>query len=186
MKKLYATLGVLLIALSVAGFVYADWTQTIYIDGTVETGEYCMGFTACDCDDDGPDPRPNEGYPAKDVASCTCDLQVEKGTHGTDICYERVVITIADAYPCYTCKVDITISNCGDIPAAVDGLVQTTAPAAWVAISVSEDPVGEQIDPCGSLTFDLVIHIMQDAPSDGTGSTTFVYALYTKQWNMYP
>jgi hypothetical protein len=189
MKKLYATLGVLMFALSIFGYVYADWTQTIYIEGEVNTGTYCVGFTDCTCVDNEPD----LSVP-KDIGTCTCDLTVLKDPyceHEGDPCYAEIYITIDNAYPCYECTITIEISNCGTIPAVIDD-VDVTAPTAWwIDFTWSPDPTGEQLDECESITFDLIIHILQENADTGEicpqgAFDDFTIDISTIQWNKYP
>jgi hypothetical protein len=184
MKKLFATLGVLMVALSILGFVYADWTQTIYIDGTVNTGSYCVGFTDQICEDNEmtlPEP--------KDIATCTCTLVNQKGTHNGDPVYERIEITIDNGYPQYQCTVDIEISNGGTIPAVIKTVKTVTTPAWWCELTITNTLVGTQLDETDSLWFDLEIAILlesavgEDCPQDAT--TTFALEIETIQWNKY-
>ncbi|GAI50991.1 unnamed protein product, partial [marine sediment metagenome] len=44
-----------IVALACCGVGYAHWTKTLDIDGTVETGEFNAGFTACSTNDPPPD-----------------------------------------------------------------------------------------------------------------------------------
>jgi hypothetical protein len=43
-NKLMATLTILMIGLSIAGFAYAHWTSTVKIEGTIHMGEFIVGI----------------------------------------------------------------------------------------------------------------------------------------------
>lgn len=57
--------AVVLIALVVAGLAYAHWSETLYINGSVSTGELDVAIISATCNDEGIDPGKN-----KNVVSC--------------------------------------------------------------------------------------------------------------------
>jgi hypothetical protein len=197
MKKMIGIFAALMVALAMTGVAYACWKQTLYIKGTVETGEVCVGFVDIDCNDDGTDP----GY-TKDVGSCSCYLDEESWKCSTEEhgdAYETAVIEITNAYPSYSVTVTVTVANCGTIPVnAVDiGYEITGDLAPWVEITdygTSLKPP-YQIDPCNTATGWATIHIKQwvDFDEDGEedpneicpmNSSATIYAeILFCQWN---
>lgn len=97
-----------IIAIALCGVGYALWAQTLDIGGTVQTGDFNGGFTACPTNDPPGTIDPGKD---KDVAWCTAELaEPENGG------YEQVIVTIENAYPCYECEVNVTVQNHGTPP----------------------------------------------------------------------
>ena len=119
--KMVAIFGVLIIGLAVAGASYAQWTETLTVEGYVETGELAVGFEDCETNDDGPccgDPAGSiDPWYDKNVASTNCYLETQIGEHEEAPIYKKMVITIENAYPDYVSEVNCTVANGGTIPA---------------------------------------------------------------------
>jgi len=119
-KKIVGTFALLMIALSVAGFVYAHWSDVIYINGTVDMGSLTFGFTSIImCEDgkmmaDGTILKPEP----KDVGSVFCELaEPEVDPHVPDkTVYKKLWITITNGYPEYVAQCTYTLDNAGTIP----------------------------------------------------------------------
>ena len=97
-KKVMATFAVLMIALSVAGFVYAHWSDSVQIEGTVHMGELIVGILDIkDCWDNEPTlPVP------KDVGKVKCTLEDPETSKHHDppqTVYHTMIVTVTDAYP---------------------------------------------------------------------------------------
>jgi len=124
--KMFAIFATLMITLTVAGFVYAHWTDEIYINGEVHMGELIFGFTTQYGCDDGkmvsynsivdyvilwPEPKP------VGVPNCWLD-EPETSVHLPDpkTVYKRMYVTIEDAYPEYVAWFDYSLDNGGSIP----------------------------------------------------------------------
>lgn len=160
----------LVIALGGIGVGYAMWDKTLFIDGTVNTGEVNAEFTAASGNDTGIDP----GYD-KDVANCTVVIDAKDS--------QKLHITINNGYPCYTCVITYTITNTGTIPVMVQAL---TVPNPIPQVTVTWTPgiaVGDQIDPGDSRTGTISIHVEQIAGELAT--YTFDAEIYLVQWNEY-
>jgi hypothetical protein len=118
--KMFAIFATLMITLTIAGFVYAHWTDEIYINGTVEMGELIFGFTTCGPCEDGkmvddvivtPEPKP--------VGEVTCELsEPETSVHLPEpkTVFKKMTITITSAYPEYVAICPFTLDNGGSIP----------------------------------------------------------------------
>ena len=136
MKKIGLLVLALVFALGALGVGYAHWSDEVYIDGIVETGEVLIGFVSQDTDDpEGaddpclmfPDECPDTCQQCepgdKDVATTTCELFDQKdhccgdpATHLGVPCYETLVVTLDNVYPQYCPTLFFDIANCGSIP----------------------------------------------------------------------
>ncbi|RLI26052.1 hypothetical protein DRO58_05860 [Candidatus Bathyarchaeota archaeon] len=168
--------------LSVLGVAYAHWSETLTINGTVDTGKLELELS-CTCSD-------NDDA-EKDVAEITCtvtDLEDEP---------DSVTITITNAYPCYTVYITFDVENVGTVPAVLkelyfDDTAVTLQPDMGpvienylegeipglevVSITWSGDPFG-QIEPGHSAVVSLELHFGEDTVEDATYefTITFVY-----------
>lgn len=126
MKKALALFATLMIALSLAGFVYAHWTDVIYINGEAHMGELIFGFTEQYGSWDGkmvyfnnvfdyeimyPEPKP--------VGTVECWLEVPETSVHLPIpktVYKELWINITNAYPEYVAWCNYSLDNGGTIP----------------------------------------------------------------------
>jgi len=97
----------LVLALGGLGVGFAMWSETLTIDGTVNTGTFDVTFTAASWDDTGEE---------KDIGSGGV----------TGVPGDELVFTLTNVYPCYGGDLDFTISNSssplGTIPGHVDSV----------------------------------------------------------------
>lgn len=89
-QKTLTLLTCIMIAMSISGFTYAHWSDTIHINGTVNTGELRIEFTKVNGGGDG-------------------------GTV-TIIDPKKVEWTITNAYPGWSGCIHCTMTNLGTIP----------------------------------------------------------------------
>jgi hypothetical protein len=124
MKKIGIICLALVLALGTLGVGYAHWSQTLYIDTTVNTGTLCVGFQELILTEDPEAIDPTTGLP-KDVGSITGEMVDQKGTHYDEYTgeylpiYEKITVAIDNAYPCYGVHIVFTVANGGTIPADV-------------------------------------------------------------------
>lgn len=122
-----ATFAVLMIALSIAGFAYAAWTDIVYIEGTVHMGELIVGWydttefplTWVETINGVPE---EEFVPFKDVCDAVITLSGEKTSVHHDpveTVYTTMTITVDNAFPQWDLHIDAWIKNAGTIPAYV-------------------------------------------------------------------
>ena len=110
----------LIIAMASLGFVFAGWTENLNIEGTVETGDFCVKFWEGYCisyDEPGDNDLKYYGYPARwpyDVGTTYCDVKEDK-----------VTITLENVYPCYQTFVRFVIINYGTISAKLKDVTVT-------------------------------------------------------------
>ena len=197
MKKTVGMFVALILALGMTGVAFAHWSQTLYISGTVETGELVVGFINIDDNDDGVDP----GY-TKDVGDTVVELETWKGTHLENDLYETAVITITDAYPSYSVTVTVYVANGGTIPVNAYGITEpviTGDLAPWVEILAYDINLPwphtyPQIDPCDVVSAWVTIHIAQEAETSPevwencpeNASATITASMEFVQWNWSP
>ena len=167
--KMAALFAVLMIALSVLGFAYAYWSETLTIEGTITTGELDVEFT--------------EQYTisCSDYMTCTVSFEngddVEPSSGTTD--YSKMTVMVDNGYPCGWCNVTFTIHNCGTIPAKVDKITITAANELDVTLEGLSE--GDEIDVDGSVSPTLKIHINENAAE--LSSYTVSITIDFKQFN---
>jgi len=143
-KKIMAAFVILMFALSIAGFVYAHWSDTVQIDGTAEMGSLTFGFTRIVAEWDSED---YEGYPPeKCVADGECTLSIEEtDPHTLKTVYKLLTFTITGAYPQYWAINKFTLDNAGNIPLCIEK-VTLYLPPGFSAVEVLEDSMWEIYD----------------------------------------
>ena len=128
--KVTAVFLALTIALAGVGVGFAAWTDTLTINGTVNTGTVSVGIHNESTNDPGAtaDPQWGAGHntEGKNVASITSeDTGDPVCTKGAIDFHEGVKFTISNAYPYYAPGGTILIANCGSIPMKVDTITVT-------------------------------------------------------------
>lgn len=204
-RKILFVPMLLAIALLVAGYAYADWTQTIYIDGTAETGTFCFEFVPWSymCKDIGDDWTCDSYFmnnirpidPPKDIGSTTgvpVDLDPVDGHLDT------LVLTIENAYPCYYNEISIKVHNCGTIPLVIneptvewEGTEIPLPESTVVVLDIAGvgdilelkwlNGVDKQLEPCDERELSFELHVLQEAEPDTT--YTFIIRIPAIQWN---
>jgi hypothetical protein len=179
MKKLGIIALALVVALGALGVGYAHWQQTLYIEGTVNTGTYCVGFfeasttdpcvAVCDPGTIGPNPGGNgtidEGY-TKNVG-CVNATPVDEKDCCLDnkIAYEKLEIMVCNAYPSYTANITFSLKNCGSIPGEVESLKITKLGTTVVDIELVSGAAYTAVDLTGDGTDDMEIKYVAASPS---------------------
>jgi len=184
----------------------AMWSDTLKINATIETGDVDIEFTGT--------PRIFEGaeYGKPWVANCTAELvEVQNEDSGNPAGNNdlELVIKVDNAYPCYYCKVsDVNVKNTGSVPVKlfvtvyanntkcvrkedpwlgqyyygcdVDGNREDDI-VLWGCFTSLE---GVQLEPGGSISFTVDMHVEQDAEQ----SSTYTIEILIKgiQWNEAP
>jgi hypothetical protein len=178
-KKIAATFALLVIALGIAGFAYAHWTDTVYIEGTVTTG--CVGLEWS---------FDYELYQNKPVATLLYEIDGN-----------NLYITLDNVYPCLQVEMWIDVHNTGDIPMKLHGMASGTGGddiTSWIEVLKEEfygiDGNGdgvlgslEQLDSGDYVVYHVLIHFMQNnaagelMPQDA--HMTFWYTFEWWNWN---
>jgi hypothetical protein len=202
MHRKYSAIPILLVfALAMIGLVYATWSQNLYINGTVNTGELDWEFVGASClDTSGIDYHCRDGFAGppplfwmgdKDVGSTSVEI--------TDV--HTVTVTLSNVYPCYYTSVSVYAQNTGTIPLIIDNVTidghefRKTTPPAIAQLDLDGDgdydveiwwknALGTQLHP-GDYSDEMSfwVHVLQGAPQGETLS--FTIKIVAIQWNEY-
>ena len=171
MKRAMGMFVALIMALGMTGVVYATWSETLYINGTVNTGNVSIKVTKVECSDDEAD--------GKDYSNITCCVEGEENP------ILNVVVT--DAYPCITYTCTFTITNDGTVPVKLKlGDITKTFPTGGNAddITVTVTLAGDepyQTHPNESITGTITVHVEESAQESATYG--FSMSILAWQWN---
>jgi hypothetical protein len=157
-KKILGTFAVLIMGLSVAGLVYAHWSDMVQIEATVKMGSVTFGFTDIIGSWDSED---YHAYPPeKHTAEEVCELFDEvTDVHTGKTVYKLLTFTITNAYPNYWAINKFTLDNAGTIPIKIQS-VTITLPAGFAAVPSVNFPgaMWEIFDPNGKLVYNLWLY----------------------------
>lgn len=161
-KKLAATFAILMIALGVAGFAYAHWSEYLWLKGEVTTGKLCMEWSL-----------EYEVWPGnvKEKYGPVANVSHQFVDRDGDGCNEGLIVWVKNAYPSLWINGTLEVHNCGTIPAKLwkYNITIEGKPEKWWEKGIElqtefEEP--NQIDPCDSLYLDFYIHFTQEAPEN--------------------
>ena len=179
--------ALLIIALSVAGFAYAHWSDTVKIEGTVKMGELIVGIL----NNSVVVSETTNGVPEEDfvppkpwVANATVTLKdFETSVHHvpTETVAKTMIVNITNAYPQYDVEIKFKLKNAGTIPANVTSVTITEIPATAANFTFTPDLLHKQIDPCTYIEATLTIVFLQGAEECHT--YTFKITIEAMQWN---
>lgn len=168
-KKIGLLLLVLVLALGALGVGYAMWDKTLYIDGTVNTGEVNMEIISASSDD----------------PPGTIDYAKDKDVGSTAVSYvigsQSITVTVTNGYPCYEVYVHFTAHNNGTVPVRLQDIIVTN-PDPCITVD-AWDGMGEQIHPSQNADNTIYIHVEQCAEELAT--YTFDVEFYYVQYNEY-
>lgn len=183
MKKIGLICLAVVLAVGGLGIGFAHWSDTLYINGTVETGEVLVGFVWQETDDAdelldpvnmlqepvcAPSPPSN-----KHVATTTCELQLprthcdgEPAMHDGLVQYGKLHIDMLNVYPGYAPSVYFDIANCGTIPVVITEarIVRLSVDGVWRDVDIALPkctPVQVDLDGDG-LDDDMAIGFSMD------------------------
>jgi predicted ribosomally synthesized peptide with SipW-like signal peptide len=126
----------LILAMGSLGVGYAMWSDTVTINGSVDTGTLKLGISKawygepwgeCEWYDEG-----GVGHNCKDVGSVNAyragDILCSVLYGGVSTAaFERAEFIINNAYPCYRPSIWIDVANCGTIPIHITDIGITAA-----------------------------------------------------------
>jgi predicted ribosomally synthesized peptide with SipW-like signal peptide len=167
---------VLVIMLALLGVGYALWSDTLVIEGQVQTGEVDMAFSPCGTNDSGTANDP--GYD-KHVASCECARSTGSIEDPSDDGYDQLNITITKGYPSYSCNVTYDMTNIGTVPVHLYSVLAEYEPEeldveqvceVWDEVLLDYVPVdiGYQLHPNESVDCSIDLHVRQEAAENDT------------------
>ena len=172
MRKIGLLSLALVLALGAIGVGYAAWTQTLYIEGTVETGTLCAQLGTVEIRDPHQPVNPGGDYPTA-LPDYTCndgfvprqdglsfwlsDKNVGWGEVERVLCpetqlYKTAKVKLHNAYPSYFNEVTFYVMNCGTLPWRIDHVI-----IRW-------DQVGDEQE---FLVTSAGTHIQMDYTGDG-------------------
>lgn len=184
MKKIGLICLALVMALGALGVGYAMWDKTLFIEGTVNTGEVNALWTSA-FNFDGP------GEKDLNFDGSRKDKDVGE-TIVTGVGTQTLVITILNGYPCYFNDIEYHFQNTGTVPVKIQSITLTpldfTLASAmgaddgelWV---VFYDGIGSQLEPGDTATGSFLLHVEQCAAELET--YTFTVEVLLVQWNEY-
>lgn len=182
---------VLVIALALLGVGYALWSETLTIEGSVQTGEVDVQFSTYDpveCVDDNGTLTCPEPAEKADAANCTVEWLGPDGDSQGDDGSDLLKVTVTGMYPSYHCKVRFDVTSTGNVPVHVWLPEATGTIPEWVAADFDcyEDGVQlHQGDSTGVCAID--IHFTNDqAPEENSGPFTFGWTILATQFNEDP
>lgn len=206
--KLLALPMVVMLGLLSTGLAYAHWSETLFVNGQVDTGELDWEFIAWSCLDTGVDYHSRDGFagppplfwPDPEGKDVGWQEIIPHDTDG-DGDIDTLEFNLYDVYPSYFTSVSVYAHNNGTIPLIIDSViingvvVLREEPTPVVRLDLSGDGkddieiwwgdgFGEQREPSEwSPEMSFWIHVLQDAPQNATlGFTIEIVAI---QWNLY-
>lgn len=184
MKKLRFLSMFLLAALLAAGASYAAWSESIVVNGTVNTGEVDWYINDVLMQlDNSPDYTCDENfenkYPLdKDVGSTETELVDSDGDGDKD----KAVVTVNNAYPGYYNCITFEVKNNGTIPLKMEDLAVTNPNPEVLKLAWSNHS-GVTLMP-GETDW-LIVKFLVREGAEENGTYTFTVEAPAVQWNMY-
>jgi len=196
---LYGILALVLLVASMTA-AYAMWSETLKINVYANTGEVNVKWSTVSTNDEGNTTDPNHD---KDVGKC--EAVIVNDTSVSNEPFNKINITITNAYPCYNCTVTATVDNIGTIPVKLlsakiilsNGSEYTLYDAkddtnkfgqdfnfTHYDVVVNRDETEDQIHPGGNATYTISIHVKQ--PAEENTLYHFAIEFVFAQWNEVP
>jgi hypothetical protein len=172
MKKFGLLCLAIVLALGALGVGYAAWTDTIFIEGSVQTGSVCISIQdgsweeVGGCPDkqwttwellDVPDPDVTScppgyhfvgiGHPAPPEDKCVADVSFNPVDSDGDGNWDELEVTINNAYPHLLVDVSFWVCNCGTIPLKIEAPIINQSPFLLIEYG---DNIGTQMHPGGT------------------------------------
>jgi hypothetical protein len=180
-----ALVMVLVLALATLGVGYGLWSKTLYIEGTVTTGNVDaeLSVEAVVEDEDIEVPTqldgedPDDTLEGKDVGECSAVLLETNQSNDT------LSITITNGYPSFDCWVTFDVLSTGSVPIHIYRPVMTTVPPAsaiaWELMNCYDDET--QLHSGEEAFCTIWMHIEQGAEQGET--YTFSGTIFVHQYN---
>ena len=210
MKKIGLLCLALVLALGTLGIGYAAWTDTVYIEQTVETGTVKVGIGELIL---------TLSWDEKNVANITGYLDEQVGQKWSEAdqqwipYYKKAYVTVDNAYPGIKAHTTYTIGNLGTIPVIISDIdfevydeggnllsfvwvVEPPTHGAWGKVFDERgDPdghimnilfvnsIGEQLHYCESVKSEWDVVFLQPLKQDHT--YTIIATITAIQYNKY-
>lgn len=138
MKKIGILVLTLVLAFGTLGVGYAVWSDTLYIEGTVDTGVLKVGFTQILAEWDSEDWNEVHGGEDKDLGNTVCTLEGEQYVGETGIVvYDTLNCVVTNGYPYYWGINKFTLDNAGNIPAYIASLTMNPGPGLPISNEIT-------------------------------------------------
>ncbi len=194
---LYGILAIVLLVASISA-AYAMWSETLKINIYANTGEVNVKWSSVSTNDEG-----NTTDPGHDKNVGKCEAEIINDTSVSNEPFNKINITITNAYPCYNCTVTATVDNIGSIPVKLlsakiilsNGSEFTLYDAnqgidkfgedfnfTYYDVVVKRDK--DQIEANDYATYNISIHVKQ--PAEENTSYHFAIEFVFAQWNEVP
>jgi predicted ribosomally synthesized peptide with SipW-like signal peptide len=163
MKKIGLLMLALVIALGALGIGYAKWSDTVVVNGSINTGTVCFSFEPGTFDEVGGCPDKNwttweeltsshivscpPGYSffgIHNVDKCVADVSITPNYDANHINIESLTVTINNAYPFFLTDISFYLCNCGTIPIKINAPTIVQNPSLLIQYG---DNIGVQIHP---------------------------------------
>ena len=186
MRKLGILCLAVVLCLATLGVGFALWSETLYVDAEVNTGDLDVCFGSAVSLDPGTEIDRDKD---KHVGCTEVYSYDEFGNLIPFVpCSDRIAIIITKAYPCYSGGVDLTIDNIGTIPVDGNPGIEIDNPNPdIVQVQVLGNPYDEfiiklpQIDPGDFYSLQIYLHLGQSSEQCATYMLTVTIPLH--QWN---
>jgi predicted ribosomally synthesized peptide with SipW-like signal peptide len=184
----------LIVLLAGIGVAYGLWSETLTIDGTVETGEVDVMFEWVEKSEmvsiNGAAPVAEPTSPIDKSGAANCITEIED--LGTD--EETLVVEVTGAYPSWHCIVEFDVKSVGSVPVHVYEPEADVDTPAWADLDCNYKPahgidplVGfEQLHDGQFIECKLTIHFTNDDEVDEDATYSFLYTIEAVQWNEQP
>lgn len=161
MKKAIGMFAALILALGMTGVAFAHWSEILYINGSVSTGEVDVEISNWDF----------EYYEDKVVAEVGITPLDLDGDGDTD----KLEIILGNLYPSFSGILWITVHNNGSIPVnAGEPVLDVVSdpnglePFLDIDCGIVEAPgYFPQLDPCNTAVIGIYIHVLQEVEIGG-------------------
>jgi hypothetical protein len=220
MKKIGLLMLTLVVALGALGIGYAAWTDDINVTGTVETGKLCLDIQSGTIEEVGGCPDKNwsgwvtttsahtrscpPGYKFVSIynapeGKCVADVTFNPIDTDANGFYDKLEVTINNAYPHFAADISFWICNCGTIPLIVQAPVIEQSPFLLIQYG---DNIGAQLHPEDCVEISFYVGVVQhegyfnqahqwivDDPNAAllpqNATLTFTIDITGIQWNEY-
>jgi len=151
----------LLLALGAMGTAYGAWSDEIYIQSTITTGDIDAGLACSTCWEE-PDTSGTDIDCTK-TASMTLVIDIDDALEGVD----------------YYCN--FNVSNAGSLPIKIKTMNLTNPYTGVTAVITDDLEVGDMIDPGTSATGKVHIHLTSDKQVGQ--DLAFTLSVSVERWN---
>ncbi|GIV64176.1 MAG: hypothetical protein KatS3mg045_1515 [Bellilinea sp.] len=170
----------LIVLLAGVGVAYGLWSETLTIDGTVNTGEVNVKFGTVQIEEgvavNGDEP---ESEPPGKEGAANCSYKITD--RNTDS--ETLEITATGAYPSWHCFVTFDVKSTGTVPVHIyQPEVASNTGLAWVEIKDCYEN-DTQLHKNESASCTILIHFTNDDGVTENNNYTFLYQIEARQWN---